>query len=127
MPANRPKGLYNMARKTVITDDLDPELDADATILFALDGECYEIDLANKNADPFREAFAKYLGVARQISVRDFARRAAGDAANGDYDPAVVREWAKQRGIKVSDKGRVPEDVVKQWREATEQAGTAAS
>ncbi len=116
-----------MSRKITILDDLDSALEADGTTLFALDGECYEIDLADKNAKSLRDALAKYVEVARQIPVRDFARRVAGDGTQNDYDPAVVREWAKQRGIKVSDKGRVSEDVVKQWREATEQpAGTAS-
>jgi hypothetical protein len=118
-----------MAKKTIILDDLDERLEADGTILFAVDGDCYEIDLAEKNAKPFRDSFAKYISAARQISAREFARRVtSAENGTGDFDPAVVREWARQRGIKINDKGRVPEDIVKQWRDATQQqAGTAGS
>lgn len=36
-----------------------------------------------------------------------------------DYDPAEVRAWARANKIPVGPTGRVPADIVRQWREAT--------
>lgn len=42
---------------------------------------------------------------------------AASAARSGDS--AKVRAWAKENGIAVPDRGRVPADVLEQWRKAT--------
>lgn len=31
------------------------------------------------------------------------------------YDPKVVRQWAREQGMEVSDKGRIPPDVLKAY------------
>jgi hypothetical protein len=33
-------------------------------------------------------------------------------------DPAAVRAWAKSSGIKVSERGRIPADIVDQYTAA---------
>jgi hypothetical protein len=53
--------------KTVIvklTDDLDGE-DADETVIFAVDGRSYEIDVSAANAARIREAFRPFIEKAR--------------------------------------------------------------
>jgi hypothetical protein len=37
--------------------------------------------------------------------------------------PAQVREWARERGLQVSDRGRIPQDVVRQYLAETGAAG----
>ncbi|GAA5070442.1 Lsr2 family DNA-binding protein [Streptomyces similanensis] len=36
-----------------------------------------------------------------------------------DYEPAVVRAWARLNGVPCAEFGRVPRDVVDRWRAAT--------
>jgi hypothetical protein len=64
-----------MARKvqTLYVDDLTgneiPEGEG-GPVAFALDGERYEIDLSNENADKFRELMGRYVGAARRNVTR---------------------------------------------------------
>ena len=125
-----------MAKKVVTTDDLDPKQEAGETITYGIDGRYREIDLSEANAKKFRDALTPFNKVSRIIDPKVGARRFAngGDGqmgfAYGDYDSQAVRTWAQERGIAVNDKGRVPDEVVKQYfqEQATVSSnGTAAS
>lgn len=96
--------------KVLLIDDLDGS-DADETISFAVDGVSYEIDLNAEHAGELREAFAKWIGHARRSGGR--RRAATGRRSTGATggDTAAIREWARENGYKVSDRGRVPADV----------------
>jgi nucleoid-associated protein Lsr2 len=118
-----------MAKKIVMLDDLDDSKEADETLLYLVDGEYWEIDLAADNAEEFRDAFRKYVRVSRPVAAKDAARRIAVNsgtpgtgASYGEYDPAVVRAWAQENGVEVSGKGRIPEHVIGMWRSATQDA-----
>lgn len=118
-----------MAKKVVTLDDLDDSQEAEETLLYLVDGEYWEIDLSVDNARKFREAFAKYVQASRSVPAKEAARRLAADSGTsgigtsyGEYDPAVVRAWAQQNGIEISDKGRVPEHIVTMWRRGTQTA-----
>ncbi len=56
-----------MVRRTItlLEDDIDGG-DADETILFALDGVTYEIDLNDGNTATMRDAVGPFLGAARR-------------------------------------------------------------
>ncbi|HET7735575.1 MAG TPA: Lsr2 family protein [Nocardioidaceae bacterium] len=101
----------------VLVDDLDGS-DADETVTFALDGTEYEIDLNAAHAAKLRDAFAPYVGHARRVGGR--RRRSANNRRNGaaEATPAEIREWARQNGWDVPDRGRVASEV----REAYEAA-----
>jgi len=45
-------------------------------------------------------------------------RTARGSRANGAVDTAKVREWAKDQGIEIRDRGRVPANVVEKYKTA---------
>jgi hypothetical protein len=110
-----------MAQKVQVlfTDDLDGG-EADGTVSFALDGTVYEIDLSAKNAAELRKTLEPYLAAARKAG--GSARRASqgrGRRAAAGINPAQVREWAKASNIEVNDRGRVPESVIAQYRQAT--------
>ena len=92
----------------VLEDDLDGG-SADETVMFALDGTNYEIDLSAKNAAKLRDALAKYVGAGRRTAAR--GRRGASRSRGGATNAAAVREWARANGYEVSDRGRVPADV----------------
>jgi hypothetical protein len=121
-----------MAQRTVIelTDDLDGKPIPDGkgeTIRFSLDRQEYEIDLTEKNAKALREAFGKYVAAARRTAgARGAGSRRDGSARSGrtssgtarDYDPKAVRVWAESQGIEVSQRGRVPADLVAKFQAA---------
>jgi hypothetical protein len=111
-----------MARKVIeqLIDDLDGG-DAAETVLFAVDGSSYEIDLSKKNAAAFRKALEPYLKVARRRGSTsrsrgkgDGSRRAR--AAQRDYDIVQLREWAGSNGVEVPSRGRIPQAVVDQYK-----------
>ena len=122
-----------MAQRTIIqlTDDLDGKAIPDGkgeTIRFGLDRTEYEIDLNDKNAKALRDAVARYVAAARRTgdssgSARGAAahRRGTGRSGSGperDYDPKAVRAWAEAQGIEVSQRGRVPADLIAKFQAA---------
>jgi hypothetical protein len=87
------------------------------TVSFALDGTAYEIDVCDAHAAELRDAFAAYTGTARRAS-RSSGRGRRGRRSSIDVDPAAVRAWARSKGIKVSERGRISGDVIEQFRAA---------
>lgn len=122
-----------MAKKVVTLDDLDPKQEAAETITYGIDGQFLEIDLSAPNAKKLRDALAPFNKVARHVDPKVGARRYANGSngqiglAYGDYDSQAVRAWAQERGIEVNDKGRVPDEVVKQYFQAQQQAAATAN
>lgn len=118
-----------MAQKTIVTlvDDLTGEEAEDiTTVEFALDGVTYEIDLDDKNSARLRDALAEYVAAARRTGGRrSNGRRRSGAGTGtpratspGGYDRETskqIRQWAKSQGFEVSDRGRVPNNVVEAW------------
>lgn len=113
-----------MARKIVhqLVDDLDGsvlEVGDGETVLFSLDGTAYEIDLTHDNATALRDALAPYIDAARRVSSRTAAPRgtSSGSSARaqkraGQRDYGPIREWAAKNGYQVSERGRVPAQVL---------------
>jgi hypothetical protein len=100
----------------VLEDDLDGG-PADETVRFGLDGVEYEIDLSRQHARTFRRELASFLVHARRAERgprRRPARSSSGRRRSGD-----IRAWAKDAGIQVSDRGRIPASVVAQYQAAT--------
>jgi hypothetical protein len=106
-----------MAQKVqvMLVDDLDGG-QAEETISFALDGAAYEIDLSSKNAAKLRDGFAAYLNAARKVGRAGNKQGARRGVATADREQnQAIRAWAKKKGFKVSDRGRIPADVVEQY------------
>ena len=101
-----------MARKVqiVLEDDIDGSA-AEETVSFALDGVSYEIDLSAGNAAALRDAFAPYVGAARKAGRRSgpAAKPSRGRATGGGT--AAVRAWAREQGLPVNERGRIPADI----------------
>ncbi len=96
-----------MATKTtvVLEDDLEGG-PADETLRFSFGGTEYEIDLNTKNATALRERLAPYIGHARKAGTRRVWRTAA-----TRQHSVSIRAWAKEQGIEVSARGRIPASV----------------
>lgn len=101
----------------VLEDDLDGG-PADETVQFGVGGTEYEIDLNAKNAAAFRKQLAPFIEHARKTGRRR-SRRAARTTARRQRS-AEIRGWARQRGIAVSERGRIPAGVVEQYDAAIE-------
>jgi len=95
-----------------MTDDIDGT-EAAETIAFRVDGAAYEIDLSKKNAAKMRQAFGRYIEHARRTT----GGRRSGRPRHDRHRSSAVREWAKQQGIEVSERGRIPASVVSQYQE----------
>ena len=115
-------------REVRLVDDLDGEA-ADETIEFGLDGRNYEIDLSTENAGRLRDVFADFVSAARRAGGR---RRGSSNAGTGTASGGAgsaprgrttidreqnqaIRDWARKRGMKVSDRGRIPADVLEAY------------
>lgn len=107
-----------MAQQTqiLLIDDLDGT-PASETVSFTLDGVNYEIDLNEDNAAKFRKEMGTYISKARKVGGRRRRGRGAAKATRSSETQAM-REWAKAKGYKVSDRGRIPADIQKEYREA---------
>ena len=106
-----------MAQKMTVTleDDLTGG-PADQTVRFAVDGTDYEIDLNAKNAAAFGKMLAPYLEHARKAG-RAQAHRAGRTSASRQRS-SEIRAWAKEHGLVVSERGRIPASVVERYRAA---------
>jgi hypothetical protein len=97
--------------QVVLTDDIDGG-EADETVPFALDGVSYEIDLSAANAEALREIFAPYVDVARRVGGRASRRPGAKARPAGErVDMSDLRNWARENGYQISDRGRVSSEV----------------
>jgi len=102
-----------------LVDDLSGSR-ADETVSFGLDGRSYEIDLSSGNAEKLRKALEGFVAVARRsggarkVSTAVVARRPVVDREQNQ----AIREWARKKGMKVNDRGRIPNDVVEAFHQA---------
>lgn len=106
-----------MARKLRVTyaDDLDgDEFESDhPTYRFGFEGRDYEIDLKPANAGRLEQVLAPYIEHARRAKAVPSRRR--GGPARDRERPAQIRDWARKHGIEVSDRGRIPDNVIQQY------------
>ena len=113
-----------MAREVIekLVDDLDGG-EATETVRFSLDGTSFEIDLSKKNAAAFRKSFDRYIKAARRSSAGGARRRKAAASTNRakpkrEFDITQLREWAGANGVTVPARGRIPQAVVDQYKQA---------
>lgn len=115
-------------RTVVLIDDLDPDRTKNVeTVRFSIRGKEYEVDLSAKSQRELDEALAPFLAVARPVattagpkrSIRksDYAKPSTGKSVESEMP--MIRSWARDNGIEIGDRGRIPAKVVEQYyREA---------
>ena len=112
---------------TEFIDDIDGS-PAERTFTFAVDGINYEIDLSADNIAEFASAIGGFIESARRVkgSKNSDTRRARSTRAEGGRrsreQTQAVREWARQHGHNISNRGRIPASI----QQAFDQAHTAA-
>jgi hypothetical protein len=107
---------------TLFIDDIDGG-QAEGTVRFSLDGTEYEIDLNSKHSEELRSALGKYVTHARKVGgAARRAGRVAGRTSRGAgsaLNTTEIRNWARENGYDIKDRGRVPADLVAKYQAAT--------
>lgn len=121
-----------MAQQVIVelVDDLDGSTSEDiSTVSFGLDGATYEIDLTEANAQSLRTALEQFVGAARRTGgrlKRGTAPTVARQSANREQTQAI-REWARQQGYDLADRGRIPFNVIEAFDKAHSTRGKATN
>ena len=111
-----------MAQQTsvILFDDIDGSKAAE-TVAFGLDGADYEIDLSKRNAAALRKALTEFVAYGRRSpKISPLNKRVQRRSRKAGASPAMIRAWAAQQGIAVSQRGRIAADIVAQY-EASQQ------
>ena len=105
-----------MAQRTQVlyVDDIDGS-EAEGTVRFGFDGNDYEIDLNKAHTEEFSKALSPFIAVARKAPGTRRTGRGKRPARQNQSD---VRAWARAQGIQVSDRGRIPSDVLDRYHAA---------
>jgi hypothetical protein len=118
-----------MASKTVVEliDDITGEV-ADESVRFGLDGIEYTIDLTEANAAELRGRLEAFVESAQRVKAtkgstaprpaRTGEKRATSATNLGREQNQAIREWARAQGEKVSERGRIPAELVTRFQEA---------
>ena len=101
------------------TDDIDgTDLGESAnTLSFAFEGKEYSIDLSDDNAEAFRQTVAPYIEAGQRVTGKSKTPRKA-TTKTASEDTKAIREWARENGYDVSDRGRIPADVMNAYAAA---------
>jgi len=103
---------------TLLEDDTDGS-QASETVIFGLDGFGYEIDLSEKNALALRDTLTDWISHARKISARGKpGSEVAKKVPFTEVDTKAVRAWADANHVKSNSRGRIPADIITQYRNA---------
>jgi hypothetical protein len=108
----------NVAQRVEVTllDDLDlaegREVEAVRTFGFELDGAAYEIDLNAEHEKQILTAMSPYVQNARLVKRPG---KAGTRPRSGRRRASEIRAWARDRGMQLNDRGRIPRDIEAQY------------
>ena len=104
-----------MAQRIVRTDDLDESKNAE-TVRFSVDGQDYEIDLAEANRQRFYASLQEFIGAARKVTPSASSGKARGQRQSTvpfrRQDIPEIREWAMGLSMDVSRRGRIKKEII---------------
>jgi hypothetical protein len=111
-----------MAQKVqvlLLCDLEEGNAEAEETLQFALGNTSYEIDVCAQHAQQIRTSLQPFMAHARKSgSAPAGVRRRRERPASNREQSASIRSWAKDRGIQVNERGRIPASVVKEYEQA---------
>ena len=104
--------MAQRAAKAVACDVGGEPLHPDTpTIRFSLDGQHYATERCGGEQAAMIAALAPFIAAARLVRPGGhYPRTQAGRRRAG-----AVRAWARERGLPVSDRGRIPASVIEQY------------
>jgi Lsr2 len=110
-----------VAQRIVRIDDLDESENAE-TVRFSIDGQDYEIDLAEANRQRFYQALEEFIRAARRVTPqpgsRGRGRRQGSNPPIRRQDIPQIREWAMGMNMDVSRRGRIKKEIIDAYDEA---------
>ena len=108
-------------------DEFDNKTDAEI-VEFSVDGNAWEIDLSADSKRQLLRDLERYINAGRRVNGRSkksapkktttSTASAPRPAAEKSADLDAVRDWARGENMKVSDRGRIPKDVVAAYDKA---------
>ncbi len=112
------KGETDVAQKVSVTFACDYDAKEipngeHLTRSFSLDGRDYEIDLCEKHSQKFDEVVKRFAERARKVSTK--VGRTKRRTTAHRRRSAEIRAWAKRSGMEVSDRGRIPAQVITKY------------
>lgn len=119
--------------RTQMVDDLDGTVSVDvSTVSFALDGVAYEMELTASNRDKLFDSLAEFIQAARTVGgrVRSAPPRTIVRPRVDREQNQAIRDWARAKGRRVADRGRIPAKILTDFEEAhrpTKRAAAATS
>lgn len=113
------------AKVEVLVDDIDGSEGAE-TIRLGWNGDWRELELSKKNLASLAKALDKYWVAGRPVAAerppvrrrRSKSPTTSSRATKTTRNPRAIRAWAKESGIAVPARGRIPADVERQYNEA---------
>ena len=107
-------------RTVTLVDDLDGTSDGTVqTYKFSWNGKHREIDLSAANFNKYDDLFGALVGASRTStkSGNGSSLASAGRRPTVDREQnQAIRDWARKRGMQVSDRGRIPAEVLEAYR-----------
>lgn len=107
-----------MSKQEIISysDDLNGEQTEDVKrVPFGYLGTYYEVDLNSEHQKELYEALQKFIAAATPIKPQHLdipkQRQGHGEAKKHREELANMRNWAREHGFTVSDRGRIPKRV----------------
>ena len=115
-----------MARKEIIQyiDDLDGTTlheDDVKVVRFGYQGRNYYLDLSAANAEKFDEMIRPYIDKAHADVSAPATRARRGSNRNSTKQRErnrIIRQWAKDRGMTVADRGALPKAIIDEYEAA---------
>lgn len=101
----------------------EDNVEATDSVRFGFDGYDYELDLCSLHSTEVRHQLQELASHSRRTASLGRGRRRTGasDRAGrqgGRESLAAVRTWARSNGFEVSDRGRLPRNVIDAYRAA---------
>lgn len=97
-----------MAEKVVRVSDLSGELSTHR-VAWQVGRTSYVLDLTEKEHEQFEKALKPWI----EASTKTGGKRRTAAASS---ETATIRAWAQAEGVKVSDRGKLPDDVIAKYR-----------
>jgi hypothetical protein len=122
-----------MAKKVIIVDDIDgTEADGIVTQRFSLGPDFYEIDLCPQNLLSLRTVLEPFVSAGRPVRGGHRPKPAAAPRPQGNsaldfprQQRLAIRNWARDNGYDVGERGVFSQEVLAAYREASEEAEAA--
>ncbi|HVA60667.1 MAG TPA: Lsr2 family protein [Mycobacteriales bacterium] len=109
--------MAQRVRVILVCDLHGDETPGDETVVLGLDGVGYEIDLCAAHASRLRDEMASYVAAGRRVGGRPGRRnsRRGGGGGPDRQRSAEIRAWARNQGIAVSERGRIPASLAERY------------